>query len=562
VKAINIKDHHAQIIEEHCILCGHCTQVCPQKAKIEHSEMPVVRELLRSGVRVAATVAPSFISSLGQEDFSILRIALAKLGFAVAEETAVGAQAVVEEYKRVLKTGEMRNFITSACPSACRLIQMYYPKALPFLAPVDSPMVAHAKMLRKNDPELKVVFIGPCIAKKREADEHGIDAVLTFDELLVLFEENGIDLSTINKLSVGTDKGSANRAKAFPVTKGIIRSFDALPEGYHYMAVDGIDRLVNVLENIENLDHVFIEMNVCPGGCINGPCSIESKGGMMKAEEDINAYVDYEMSSRKHSPAPDAGVSLAYAHPRLRAKSRPATEKEIEDVLHRTGKFTPADELNCGACGYSPCREKAWAVVNGYADIDICLPYMRKRAESLAVDIVRNSPEGVVLVNPDLDIVDINASAMKMLGLNGQPESVIGRPIAENFQPIDFYNAYAQKRRTENPCLHIAATDRYVSLTVSLLGEQNLLFGLMKDISDQVNYEKKLDKVKEDTIVTTDSLIMKQMRVAQEIASLLGETTAETKVALLNLKRMLADGHSDVQADGRPKDWKTAKPNK
>ena len=559
VKAINIKDHHAQIIEEHCILCGHCTKVCPQKAKIEHSELPVVRELLKSGAKMAATVAPSFISSLGQEDFTILRIALAKLGFAMAEETAVGAQAVTEEYKRILANGEMKNFITSACPAACRLIQMYYPKALPYLAPVDSPMVAHAKMLRRNDPSLKVVFIGPCIAKKREADEHGIDAVLTFEELLQLFEENGIDMQNINHLAVTADNAGANRAKAYPATQGIIRSFDALPQGYRYLAVDGIDRLTEVLENIESLDHTFIEMNVCPGGCINGPCAIGIEGGVMKAEADINAYVEREMASRKHTPAPEVGVSLAYAHPRLRSKSRPATEKEIEDVMHRTGKFTKADELDCGACGYRTCREKAWAVVNGYADIDICLPYMRKRAESLAVDIVRNSPEGVMIVDPDMNIVDINASAMKMLGLTGTPDSVVGRPVSDSFQPIDFYNAYSKKQRVENPRLHINSTDRYLSLTVSLLSEQNLLFGLMKDISEMVNYDKKLEKVRMDTITTTDDLIMKQMRVAQEIASLLGETTAETKVALLKLKKTLSDGQGDLGVDGRPTDWKTAK---
>ena len=561
VKAINIKDHHAQIIEEHCILCGHCTQVCPQKAKIEHSELPVVRELLKSGVRVAATVAPSFISSLNQDDFSLLRIALAKLGFAVVQETAVGAQAVTEEYKRLLAKGEMRNFITSACPAACRLIQMYYPKALQYLAPVDSPMVAHAKMLRRNDPDLKVVFIGPCIAKKREADEHGIDAVLTFEELLQLFAENDIDLQTINHLAVANDNSGANLAKAYPATQGIIRSFDVLPDGYRYLAVDGVDRLVDVLENIESLDHTFIEMNVCPGGCINGPCAIAQQGGMMKAEADINAYMEHEMATRKRQPAPQAGVDLGYAHPRLRSKSRPATEKEIEDIMHRTGKFSKADELNCGACGYPTCREKAWAVINGYADIDICLPYMRKRAESLAVDIVHNSPEGVILVDPEMNIVDINASAMSMLGLTGTPENVQGRPVSDSFPPIEFYNAYSQKKRVENPCLRIASTGRYVSLTVSLLSEQNLLFGLMKDISDEVNYEKKLDKVKMDTIATTDDLIMKQMRVAQEIASLLGETTAETKVALLKLKKMLSDGKGDLGVDGRPTDWKTAKVN-
>jgi len=539
VKAIEVKGHHAQIIEEHCILCGHCTKVCPQNAKIVHSELPAVRQLLASGQRVAASVAPSFISSLGLEDFATLHIALAKLGFAVVEETAVGAQAVVEEYKKVLAKGEMRNFITSACPAACRMIQMYYPKALPYLAPVESPMVAHAKILRKNDPNLKVVFIGPCIAKKREADEHNIDAVMTFEELLTLFKENNIDPYNINHLTIEDDTAGANRAKAFPVTRGIIRSFDALPEGYRYMAVDGVARIEDVLKNIEQLDHAFIEMNVCPGGCINGPCSIEHEGGLIKAENDIMAYVEHEMATHKHTPAPDAGVRLSMAYPRLRSHSRPASEKEIEEVLHRTGKFSKEDELNCGACGYNTCREKAWAVVNGYADIDICLPYMRKRAESLAVDIVRNSPEGVILVDSDMNIADCNATAMKMLGMTGKPESYQGRPLSDFFPPIEFYNAYNRQCRVENKCLHIGATDRYVSLTVSLLSEQNLLFGLMKDISEQVNYDKKLDKVKLDTISTTDELIMKQMRVAQEVASLLGETTAETKVALLNLKKML-----------------------
>ena len=215
--------------------------------------------------------------------------------------------------------------------------------------------------------------------------------------------------------------------------------------------------------------------------------------------------------------------------------------------------------MNCGACGYSTCREKAWAVVNGYADIDICLPYMRKRAESLAVDIVRNSPEGVVIVDGDMNIVDCNATAMKLLGMAGKPEDNVGRAVSQYFPPLEFYTALNQHRRTENRCLHINTTDRYVSLTVSLLSEQNLLFGLMKDISDEVNYDKKLDKVKMDTISTTDELIMKQMRVAQEIASLLGETTAETKVALLKLKKTLADGKMDINEDGRPTDWKTAK---
>lgn len=560
VKAIDVKEHQAKIIEDRCILCGHCTHVCPQEAKIVHSEMPVVRDLLASGQKIFATVAPAFISSLGQKDFGALRIALAKLGFADAEETAVGAQAVVEAYKAVLAKGEMRNFITSACPAACNLIQKYFPKALPYLAPVDSPMVAHAKMIRHEHPDAKVVFIGPCIAKKREgAESHLIDAVLTFEELRTMLTEKEIELSNISNLTVTEKPQPANRAKAFPVTRGIIRSFDALPEGYTYLAIDGIDRCMQALEKIEELDHVFLEINVCPDGCINGPCSIGNNGGMLKAEGDVLAYVERELATRPHTPPTPSEVDFAYMHPRLRNHSRPATEKEIEDILHRTGKFRPEDELNCGSCGYSSCREKAWAVVNGYADIEMCLPYMRKRAESLAVEIVRNSPHGVLLVDGDMNIVDLNATAMKMLGMGGSPDNFQKRPLGDFFPPIEFYNAYSQHRNTSNPRLRLQTTGNYIELTVNYLEEQNLLFGLMKDITAEVNYDTKLKKVKLETIATTDQVIMKQMRVAQEIASLLGETTAETKVALLNLKKMLADGQSEFTDDGRPSDWKTAK---
>jgi Iron only hydrogenase large subunit, C-terminal domain len=190
VKAIDVKDHQAKIVDDRCILCGHCISVCPQNAKIVHSEIPEIRRLLSGPDKVIASVAPSFISSFGQSNFSVLKIALAKIGFADAEETAVGAKAVVAEYKKLLKTGTYKNFITSACPAACRLIQEYYPKALPFLAPVDSPMIAHAKIIKKDHPDAKVVFIGPCIAKKKEAFESGIiNGVLTFEELHQLFDE-------------------------------------------------------------------------------------------------------------------------------------------------------------------------------------------------------------------------------------------------------------------------------------------------------------------------------------------------------------------------------------
>ena len=200
--------------------------------------------MIASGKRVIASVAPSFVSSFGISNFTTFKLALARLGFTDAEETAVGAEAVTRKYKELLEGGTYENFITSACPAACQLIQKYYPNALQYLAKVDSPMIAHAKMLREQYPGAKIVFIGPCIAKKKEAEESGLLAgVLTFTELRDLFEAKGIVLSDIMDVQLEDGDRHANYAKNYPVSRGIINSFQKRPEGYSYLAIDGIDQL-------------------------------------------------------------------------------------------------------------------------------------------------------------------------------------------------------------------------------------------------------------------------------------------------------------------------------
>ncbi|MCR5013812.1 MAG: PAS domain-containing protein [Bacteroidales bacterium] len=545
VKAIDVKGHQAEIIEDRCILCGHCTQACPQNAKVVHSELNDVLRLLASGEPVIASVAPSFISSFGLTDFSVMKLALAKLGFHDAEETAIGAQAVTKEYARLLKTGEFKNFITSACPAACRMIQEYYPKALKYLAPVDSPMVAHAKIIKKDNPNAHIVFIGPCIAKKREAEEcHLIDNVLTFEDVQQLFEEKDIHLEEITKVNFNKAGGAPNLAKEYPIPQGIINSFPELPEGYEYISVDGPKKCVQALSNIEYLDHVFMEINLCVDACVNGPCALSQNGGSTKATADVRKYVSNEKNTLT-APQDERPleVNLAAAHPRLRSHSMAATEHDIEAILHKTGKMTPADELNCGSCGYATCREKAWAVYNGYADIEICLPYMRQRAESLSFEVIQNSPEGIIVLDSDMNILEINNKGRELLGIDDPTAK--GRPAVDFFSPIDFYNAYSQKKHVDCKQMHIAATDKYIDMSINYLEGQNVLFGIMKDVTDSVDYEKKIMKVKMETLTTTDDVIKKQMRVAQEIASLLGETTAETKVALLKLKKTLTEDNTN-----------------
>ena len=536
VKAIKFVDHEARIISDRCILCGKCTVVCPQNAKRVHSETGDVEALLASGKPVIASVAPSFVSAFGVKDFAVMGIALGKLGFKMAEETAVGANIVTAEYEKLLETGEYKNFITSACPAINRMVQLYYPKALKYLAPVASPMVAHARLLKKRYPEAEIVFIGPCIAKKREGRESGlISAVLTFTELKTLFDEKGIDLNAIAAIPVNED--IKNRSKYYPISRGIIKSFNRLPQNYEYVAVDGVKRSFDVLEDIDKLEGMFIEINCCEYACINGPATIKNQGSL-KANEDVRRYAQDSLKGGEPGYIDPMGVDYAEGHPRVSLGNVVPSERDIRAVLAKTGKFKPEDELNCGACGYPTCREKAIAVLNGNADLDMCIPYMRKRAESMSYEIIQNSPNGIIMMDYDLKISESNSLARKLLGINLDDPK--GTYLYESINAAEFFQAVSGGKDVHKQKIYIEESKRYVDMNIILLPEHKTLFAVLKDVTDAVEYSKELDEVREKTLETTDAVIKKQMRVAQEIASLLGETTAETKVALLKLKNTLA----------------------
>ena len=541
VKAIRYENHQAKIIEQRCILCGRCTLVCPQNAKQVHSELDDVLALLSSGRKVVASLAPSFVSSFDTQDLDVMKEALFALGFAEVEETAVGAKAVTEEYARLLGTGEFKNFITSACPAVNRMISIYYPDALKYLAPVPSPMVAHARMLKKRDPDAAIVFIGPCIAKKREAAESGIiDGVLTFEELNTVFAQKNIDLCKIEAKRHA--EGRELKARYYPIPRGIIKSFDSLPAGYEYVAVDGVERCAEVLDEIDTLSGLFLELNCCEYACVGGPCRLHVKGGNIKSNENVRKYAAKDMGA---APAVTEHVDLTEKHPRIILDDFVPSEKDIRAILAKTGKNSPEDELNCGACGYSTCREKAIAVLNGYADIEMCLPYMRSRAESMSYEIIQNTPNGIVLMGDDFKILDINTRAMKLLGIT--EHDVRGMLAFDCFDCEEFINAVTRGRNVSKKKVFVNRTKKYIELSIILLQEHKVLFGVMKDITESVEYDEKLNAVKLETLATTDEVIKKQMRVAQEIASLLGETTAETKVALNKLKQTLAPRSEDEE---------------
>ena len=543
VKAIKVVDHHAKIIESRCILCGHCTKVCPQNAKSVHTQRKEVEKLLAE-CNVIASVAPSFVSSFDVQDFAVMKLALGRLGFADSEETSVGAREVTAQYKKLLEGGKFKNFITSCCPAVNTMIELYYPKALQYLAPVDSPMVAHAKMLRKKHPQAKIVFIGPCIAKKKEAVESGIvDGVLTFEDLAAMFEDKGVVLSEIAHLPLKAE-GGINRAKYYPISRGIIKSFENYIDGYEFVAVDGAEKCKEVLENIESLSGMFIEMNSCDSACVNGPCSLALKAGALKANADIRKYVNKDLTEHASGVyEEEKDIDFTCVHERRMTEDFVPTDRQINEILAKTGKTRPEDMLNCGACGYDTCYEKAWAVANGYANIEMCVPYMRERAESMSYEIIQTSPNGIVLLDTDLNILEINGKAKELLGI--REYDIKGKGIFHYFNPTDFVLAAADNKNLYNKKVFLEKTGSYIELTIIVLKDRKGMYAVMKDITQETKSEEQLDKVKLETLATTDEVIKKQMRVAQEIASLLGETTAETKVALLKLKKTLQDGGGD-----------------
>lgn len=548
VKAITVLGDRARIREDLCVLCGHCTSVCSFNAKEVVNDMASVRKLLGGKKKVIASVAPAFAAGFAP-DFAAFKKALVSLGFADAYETADGAREVTDRYAKLLDGGKYRNLIASACPSIVRLIQMYYPDALRYLAPVDSPMVAHAKMLRAQHPDCKIVFLGPCIAKKREADESGvIDAVLTFEELYTMFSEAGIETEPAEVAATASPDFSQavkNTARYYPINRGIIKSFDGYNAQYEYISVDGLARAKEVLANIDTLSGMFIEMHACEFSCINGPCARNrAQGGFIKATETVRAYA----KTGEASPPPIGALDISHSYKKIADGRRVPSEEEIRKILAATGKTRPEDELNCGACGYNTCREKAIAVYNGLAEISMCVPYMRERAEGLSYDIIQNTPNGIFAVDSDMCLLEINEKAAQLLGT--VKSAAKGEPLEKFYNPADFYRALYENEYVTDRKVQIDKTGKWAEMSIRKVRGQNLLICILKDVTEEEDYNRRLDKIREETAEVAENVVSKQMRVVQEIASLLGETTAETKIALLKMRDAISAETRSERKDG------------
>lgn len=534
VKSIRISGNQAHIVGSECILCGRCVVVCPQNAKEIVDETEKVQVMIQSGVKVVASLAPSFIASYQGTGIAAMAQALQHLGFYDAEETALGATLVKREYEKLLQDGTRSVLISSCCHSINLLVQKYFPRALPSLADVISPMQAHALDIKRRHPDAKVVFIGPCVAKKEEAAYYGdiVDAVLTFEELSYWMHKCNITPAQ------ETDSNPCSRARFFPTTGGILKTMAQDAPGYTYMAVDGIDSCMAVLKEVEtgNVQKCFIEMSACQGSCIGGPARGKEHHSPVLDYISVTGYSGEKDFCVKDLPRGQMIKEMAY----ISEKPAPPTEAEIEKILRQMGKTMPKDQLNCGSCGYNTCKEKAMAIFQGKAHPSMCLPFLKEKAESFSDNIISNTPNCILVLNENLEVQQINRSALEMLNLRDR-SSVLGAPVVRILDPSIFLKVRDSGRAVRNYKTYLAEYGKYVEQTVLYDKDYHILIVIMRDITEEVNVQEKKESLARQTVEITDKVIGKQMRIVQEIASLLGETTAETKIALTKLKGTILD---------------------
>lgn len=543
VKAIKMVEDQAQIVEEKCIACGTCFLVCPQNARNIHSDLDSVLDAIKEGKKVIVSIAPSYLG-VYEEPYKLIS-ALKHMGASIVEETAIGAEQVTKLYREYLSSSDSKNAITTCCPTANMMIQTYYPELIKYMIPVDSPMAAHCKMIRnRHGSDVFIVFIGPCISKKCEASRYQqsgiIDAVISFEELDKWMELNNMDISSFEEQHPDLEGGYTG--KKYPLEKGILSGLkDVISESrYTPLAISGTESLKDVFEALSKgeLNNVCIEVNSCSGGCMGGPAVPRNSKSVYvrksKAKSKLHPtrnqeYINYSKSEK------DLDYNRHFRNKKYEYPSY--TEEDIIKILEKIGKHSRADELNCGACGYDTCRDKAVSVIEGLSYPEMCIPYMRSKAEKLSNIIFEYSPNILIITDLSLNILDLNPEGEKTF--KTKMANIKGQHLSGILNTEDYEEALRTEQNIIGRKVYLEKYGLTSYESIIYLPKNKIIFGILNDVTDEELKKNQLVNLKLNTIETADKVIEKQMRVAQEIAGLLGETTAETKAALLKLKKVV-----------------------
>ncbi len=527
VKAIRMERGQAYVDEKRCIACGTCIRECPQNAKSFRHDIDVAQRLIESSGMVAASIAPSFAAVLNRWQVSRLASALRALGFRYIGQTSHGAYQVSTHALRIIKKDGSKPYIGTACPAIVNYIEKYKPHLVENLIPIVSPMLAHGRMLKERlGKDTKVIFIGPCVAKKSEilkpANKGIVDCVLTFKELMIWLNQKGINLSNCEESSF--DERPVHLAQLYPLPGGMIKTAGLEEDGFDLklLRVDGINNVKSLIEGLpEDSSYTLIEPLFCSQGCINGP-GIDIEKNIFEKRKDLLQY-NKETEHIHIIPEIEEETLFYTRFNKEEGIFREVTEEEIEKVFEKTGKLDPLQQLNCGACGYDSCRDKAIAVVQGMAEPEMCIPYMKRLAERRTDQIFSTTPNGIVILDKELKILAVNPAFKKFFYCS---DAVLGRHISYLMDPAPFEKLITGAADS----LDIVRTHTHYNLMcrelLYILKQEQQIVGIFINITSQQENEKKLKEIKLQTVQQASELLEHQIKMAQTIAQFLGESTA------------------------------------
>ena len=534
VKAIKIEDGHASVIPERCIACGNCVKACPSNAKRVRTDIDKVKNLILAQKKVYVSLAPSWNGVFDHSPAKMISI-LKKLGFTAVSETALGAQEVSIETAKILNNADKGLFISSACPVIVDFIRLYYPQFIDNITPIGSPAMTHSKMLReKYGDDIAIVFIGPCIGKKNEVKYSGLfDAALTFEELKMWVADEIVDTETV-KVDNSLDfvPYRANEGSLYPIDGGMNETIRKIGIRHDVQLMDicGLKNFERALNNLkpDSFDRVvFVEALSCEGGCVGGPCISSDKAGISVVSDILS-----DIRERENIPTePQTVVPYGIKKGKIVHSQYPI--EEILKTLKKIGKHTVDDELNCGGCGYATCRDLAKALLDGDAEVSMCVSYMRKIAMRKAAALVRCMPAAVVMVDNDLNILEANDSFMRMFTgdmyeiFKARPDGMSGAALD---RIIDFSELFKTSLSTGKDLRkeRYAVKNRLYDISIFTIEENQIVGAVITDVTQsETNREKIAQKAHE--------VISKNISIVQEIACLLGEHMVETETLLSSI---------------------------
>jgi iron only hydrogenase large subunit-like protein len=562
VKAIKFEDYSASIVPQKCIWCGACVEVCPSNAKKVRNDVELVIRAIKNGEKIIVSLAPSYLSEFDGIPNDVLISAFKQAGFVGVSETALGAQLVARKAQEWFESQGNGVYFSSCCPTTIQLIKKYYPQYSKNLSPIASPVEAHASFLKQEYKEEKVCFVGPCIAKKTELElvDNKIDYVLTFKEIKELFYTLGVDLEfqkpTKEDVFIPMKAGMGN---LYPTDGGMLicmmdlqnkqkdnkdtSSLYSTIEKHQMLTISGVENVRSVLEDVDKFDKdkkYFIEILGCKGGCVMGPGTIRDASALVKRTQIFDNLTE-EQASDKYEALYSTDIRTDFDNIKP-YQNKIYTQKDIVEILKRVNKVSDDDYLNCGGCGYDNCKAFGAALLDGLAENDMCVSYMRRLARDKTNILLKKMPQGVVIVDENLKIVQANEKFAITLGqemedLYNLKPGLKGLDITK---VLSFHKYFSTVLNTCNDLLEQDIRDKgsYYRLSVFSVQDHQQVCGILENMHTP--------EVRKDIVLTrTQDVIKQNMKVVQQIAFLLGENASYTE-SMLN---SIVESHKNDDKD-------------